>query len=73
VRRQCAATGKWRHATLAEAEAHIAQLDESGLGHPDYRPYVCQHCADWHIGHSAAALTRRIRSSIHHAPRTARR
>lgn len=45
-------SGKRRHATVAQALAHIERLGET-LGAPveRYHPYSCRFCGGFHVGH----------------------
>lgn len=43
--------GKQRHATVGVARAAIRSLDRRGVSTADMRPYVCQFCKGWHVGH----------------------
>lgn len=48
-RKSC--TGKLRHATPAEGQAHITQLHRR-FGYSLMDVYRCRFCSGYHVGHS---------------------
>ena len=53
---------KYRHATEADAQAHIAGLQKAGRGSPDMAAYRCGD--HWHVGHSIVKFKARIERSL---------
>jgi hypothetical protein len=55
----CAATGKIRHRTRASAAKQLNRLvtrKKAGRSPELLMTYVCTHCRDWHVGHSAGEV-----------------
>ena len=48
MQRHDGCTGKIRHRGKGGALKHIASLQEPGM-----KPYRCQQCRGWHIGHAS--------------------
>src|SRR4051812_16708636 len=54
--RAACSTGKWSFPTRAAARKFSAKARGSGRG--NMRPYVCDECGFWHIGHTPRAVIR---------------
>jgi hypothetical protein len=50
-RNQC--DGKLTHSSLDFAFAHVDRLRKRGF---NVRPYKCNYCGSWHVGHPRRAL-----------------
>lgn len=59
----CPTPRKIRHATSKAARAQLRDLQARYPTSPDLTVYRCV-CGRWHVGHSQAALNRRIRRAL---------
>lgn len=62
-KQKCPNPTKRRHISREEALDHIAKLNASGRGNPDYNAYQCV-CGVWHVGHSARHFEKRIKTVV---------
>lgn len=60
--RDCPTPGKVKHATKKAAWCHVNDLRKAKHASVDLKPYRCV-CGSFHVGHSQASLTFRIRQA----------
>ena len=60
-------SGKIGHATEGRAWAHVRELRRVKGASVDLLPYRCGQCSQWHVGHSAEALGKRIHRALRRA------
>jgi hypothetical protein len=72
----CKVTGKWGYESRRAAKAGRRRQPKLRVGSNasgSVRPYLCDHCDAWHLGHMPTAAIRTSRAEIFNGAPTSRR